>query len=431
MSMDAPRQPATTAPALPGGTSTGGGGVGRWILLGAFVLAAALGVVWYLKTAKAAAAAAAAQAADAQARPVPVVVAPVVQKDVPIYLEGLGYATPLNTTTVKTQVDGRMDQVFFKEGQKVKKGDLLALIDPRPFQIQLLNAQAALARDQAQLKNAKLNRDRYLTLRGEHLIAEQQYTDQQAMVDQNDATVKTDEAAVATAKLNIDYAHITSPIDGVTGVRLVDPGNIVHAADVGGIVILTQLDPMDVLFTLPEDDLPRISKQMAGGVIPIDAFNRDGTQKLASGKLALVDNEINQTTATIRLKALFPNPDNALWPNAFVKARMLLTTQTNAIVIPGAGLNRGPQGTYCYVVGADNVISLRNVEVDTTQGEFTLIKSGLAVGEQVVIDGQSQIRPGSKVTPRSQDNPQQKASPATASVPSSSGAAPSTAGRAP
>jgi multidrug efflux system membrane fusion protein len=418
MSMDAPRHPVETAPLA------GSGGKSRtWVLLVVVAVVAAGGGLWWFRGQKQTAATAAASSAAAEARPIPVVVAAVQQKDVPIYLEGLGYATPLYTTTVKTQVDGRLDQVFFKEGQKVKKGELIAQIDPRPFVIQLHNAQAALARDSAQLKNGKLNRDRYQTLRGEHLIAEQQFTDQQALVEQYGATVQTDEAAIETAKLNIDYAHITSPIDGVTGVRLVDPGNIIHQVDTGGIVILTQLDPMAVLFTLPEDDLPRVAKQMGIGPITVDAFNRDGTVKLASGKVELIDNQINQATATIRLKAIFPNPESALWPNEFVKARALLNMQPNAIVIPSAGVNRGPQGTFAYVVGPESVVAQRTIEVDTTQGELAIIKSGLAAGDQVVIDGQSQIRPGSKVITRAPEK-----APATASATSPSPAPASSAG---
>jgi multidrug efflux system membrane fusion protein len=235
--------------------------------------------------------------------------------------------------------------------------------------------------------------------------------------------VKTDEATIETAKLNLVYAHITSPIDGVTGVRLVDPGNIVHAVDTGGIVVLTQLDPMAVLFTLPEDDLPRVAKYFGQGPMKVDAYNRDGTEKLASGQLGLIDNQINQTTATIRLKAFFPNPDNALWPNEFVKARALLNIEPHAIVIQSAGVNRGPQGTFAYVVGPDSTVSMRPIEVNTTQGELALIKSGLTPGDQVVVDGQSQIKPGSKVSGK----PLEKS----ASAAGSSSAAPSGSVQAP
>jgi multidrug efflux system membrane fusion protein len=416
MSMDTPQHPADSAP-LPGS----GGKSRTWVLLVVVAVIGAGGAIFYFRGQSKSDAAAAASSASAEARPVAVVLSTVQKMDVPILLEGLGSATPLYTTTVKTLVDGRLDQVFYKEGQQVKKGELLALIDPRPFIIQLHNAEAALARDQAMLKNAKLNRDRYQTLRSEHLIAEQQYTDQQAVVDQNDATVKVDMAAIETAKLNIDYAHITSPIDGVTGVRLVDPGNIVHVVDTTGIVILTQLDPMAVLFTLPEDDLPRVAKEMNGRKLAVDAYNRDGTLKLASGTVELIDNQINLATATIRLKAIFPNADKALWPNEFVKARVLLTTVKDATVIPAAGVNRGPQGTFAYVAGADMKVTQRPIEVETTQGELALIKTGLAPGEQVVTDGQSQVRPGARVAARPADKaaaaPRGSAAPPASSAP--------------
>ena len=373
----------------------------RWIFLvvGVVVIGGAGWLVRARSQAKTTAATAAASA-SAEARVVPVVVATVEQKDVPIYLEGLGSALPLATVTVRSQVDGRLDKVTFKEGQQVHKGDLLAQIDPRPFLIQLHNAEAALARDRAQLKNAKLNLDRYQTLLDQKLIAQQQATDQQALVDQNDATVKTDEAAVENARLQLDYAHIVSPIDGVTGVRLVDQGNLVHQSDAGGIVVITQINPMAVLFTLPEDDLPRVAKELASGPVVVDAYGRDGVRKLGTGQLTLIDNQINQTTATIRLKATFPNEDRSLWPNEFVKTRLLLNTKKGALVVPGPVVQRGPSGTFAYVVGADKTVSMRPIEVDTMQGENAIVAKGLSPGEQVVSDGQSQIRPGSKVAPR-------------------------------
>jgi multidrug efflux system membrane fusion protein len=360
------------------------------------------GGAWLLRARSRAATAAgqAAASASAEARVVPVSVATVEQRDVPIYLEGLGNALPIATVTVRSQVDGRLDKVAFKEGQEVHKGDLLAQIDPRPFLIQLHNAQAALARDNAQLKNAKLNSDRYQTLLKQNLIAPQQATDQQATVDQNEATVKSDEAQVENARLQLDYAHIVSPIDGVTGVRLVDSGNLVHQSDSGGIVVVTQIKPMAVLFTLPEDDLPRVSKELAAGAISVDAYSRDGLRKLGTGQLALIDNQINQATATIRLKAIFPNDDRSLWPNEFVKARLLVSTKRGAIVVPAPVAQRGPQGTFAYLVGADKTVSMRTIEIESTQGELAIVKRGLSVGEQVVADGQNQLRPGSKIAPR-------------------------------
>jgi len=337
----------------------------------------------------------------AEARPVPVAVASVSQRDVPIYLEGLGTVVALATVTVKSQVDGRLDAVLFVEGQRVKKGEVIAQVDPRPFQAQLHQMEATLARDQAQLRNARLNLERYRDLRKQNLIAQQQVDDQQTQADQFAATVGIDQAQVETARLNLDYARIVSPIDGVTGIRQVDPGNLVHASDANGIVVITQLDPIAVLFTLPQDDLPRVSKALAQGPLSVEALSRDGNVKLGTGKVLLIDNQITQTTATIRLKAVFPNPDNALWPNQFVKARLLLTTRAGALVVPTPAIQRGPKGTFVYVVGPGNTVAVRPVELDSTEGALALISKGLTSGEQVVVDGQNQIRPGSLVQPRS------------------------------
>jgi multidrug efflux system membrane fusion protein len=377
---------------------------------------------WFIWSRKAAAAAAAASAAPTD-RIVPVLLAPVVKKDFPIYLDGLGTAVPVFTVTVHSQVDGRLDSVAFKEGQFMHKGDLLAQIDPRPFAIQLHTAEAAVARDAAQAREGRLNLDRYQTLRKENLVPQQQVDDQQALVDQYDATVRSDQAQVESARLNLDYAHIISPIDGVTGVRLIDPGNIVHAADTTGIVVITQLDPMSVILTLPEDDLPRISEKFGQGGLAVEAYSRDGLLKLGVGKLSLIDNEINQTTATIRLRAIFDNPKSALWPNEFVKARLLLTMQKDAIVVPAAAIQRGPLGTFVYVVGSDNTASTETVEIDSIQGESAIVSKGLSPGQLVVTDGQNQIRPGSKVSSR----PSDKAPAASASASPSASSGSSTA----
>jgi multidrug efflux system membrane fusion protein len=392
-----------------------------YVLIGVVILGVVGWVVWSRK-----AAAAAAANATPPERVVPVLLAPVVKKDFPIFLDGLGTAVPIYTVTVHTQVDGRLDSVAFKEGQFVHKGDLLAQIDPRPFVIQLHTAEAAIARDSAQAREGRLNLDRYQTLRKENLISQQQVDDQQALVDQYDATVKSDQATAESAKLNLDYAHITSPIDGVTGVRLIDPGNIVHAADTTGFVVITQLDPMSVVLTLPEDDLPRISEKFGQGALSVEAYSRDGLIKLGVGKLSLVDNEINQTTATIRLRAIFDNPKSALWPNEFVKARLLLTMQKDAIVVPAAAIQRGPLGTFVYVVGGDSTASTQNVEIDSIQGDSAIVSKGLSPGQQVVTDGQNQLRPGSKVSSRPPDKaaPSASGSAGPSASPSSSGAPP-------
>jgi multidrug efflux system membrane fusion protein len=353
---------------------------------------------WSLRARSQAAAAAAASATKAFTdRVVPVLTAQVAQRDVPIWLEGLGSVAAFYTVTVKPQVDGRIDKVFFTEGQHVKKGDVLIQIDPRPFSIQLQSAQANLARDTANLKNAQLNEDRYKTLRAQNLIPTQQLTDQEASVAQAAAQVQSDQAVIDSARLNLDYAHIRSPIDGVIGVRLVDPGNVVHASDANGLVVVTQLDPIAVFFTLPEDDLPSVSQAMSGGTLVVEALSRDGDKSLGEGKLSVIDNEINQQTATIRLKAIFDNPKQLLWPNQFVKARLKLTTRANAIVVPAAVIQHGPQGTFAYVVGPDSTSVVRPIVVDVVQGELAVVSRGLSPGEQVVVEGQAQLRPGSKV----------------------------------
>jgi multidrug efflux system membrane fusion protein len=336
----------------------------------------------------------------AEARPIAVTIASAATKDVPVYLEGLGNAVPLATVTVRSQVDGRLDKILFQEGQHVKKGDVIAQIDPRPFLIQLHQAEAALARDSAQLANARLNLDRYTKLREQSLVAQQQVDDQRATADQNEASVKADQASIENAKLQLDYARIRSPIDGVTGVRLVDQGNLIHASDATGLVVVTELDPMSVIFTLPQDDLTRVGKALAGGNVAIEAYSRDGATKLSAGQLNVIDNQVNQTTATIRLKGTFPNPDNALWPNEFVKIRLLLETLRGVTAVPAAGIQRGPQGTFVYVVGPDQTASVRPVETRPVDSQTAIVTKGVAPGEQVVVEGQNQLRPGAKVQTR-------------------------------
>jgi membrane fusion protein, multidrug efflux system len=334
------------------------------------------------------------------ARVVPVVATQVERRDVPIFLEGLGNVVAFKTVAVRPQVDGRLDRVLFREGQEVKQGEVLAQIDPRPFLIQLHQAEGAQARDSAQLKDLKLNLDRYKDLRARRLIAQQQVDDQAAQVGQLEGAVQIDRAAIESAKLNLDYARILAPIDGTTGIRQVDPGNIVHAADPTGIVVITQLDPISMVFTLPEDELPRIAPELARGQLPVEAWSRDGRTRLAIGKLGLVDNQINASTGTVRLKAIFENPQHLLWPNQFIKARLQLTTRKDALVVPSTVVQRGADGTYAYVINQDQTVAPRAVEVELTQGDQTLVAKGLAEGEQVVVDGQAQLRAGAKVQPR-------------------------------
>jgi membrane fusion protein, multidrug efflux system len=332
-------------------------------------------------------------------RPIPVLISTAVTRDVPIYLEGLGSVTAYKTVNVRSQVDGRMDRVDFKEGQTVKRGEVLAEIDPRPFAILLHQGEAALARDTGQYDGAKRDLDRYEAVGGQHLLPQQQIDDQRALEEQYKGTVQNDRATIENAKLQLDYARIKSPIDGVTGVRLVDPGNIVHAADTGGIVVVAQMDPIAVLFTLPQDDLPDIARQQALAPLQVEARSRDGSKMLGEGQLLLIDNQINQGTATIKLKAVFPNPTHALWPNEFVKTRLRLLVRKGALVIPAAAVQRGPQGTFVYVVDGEKA-DMRTVTLERIEGEDALISQGLSPGERVVREGQSQLRPGARVSLR-------------------------------
>ncbi len=332
-------------------------------------------------------------------RAIPVLVSNAAIRDVPIYLEGLGSVTAYKTVNVRSQVDGRMDRVDFKEGQTVKRGEVLAEIDPRPFTIMLHQGEAALARDTGQYEGAKRDLDRYEAVGGQHLLPQQQIDDQRALVEQYKGTVQNDQATIENAKLQLDYARIKSPIDGVTGVRLVDPGNIVHAADTGGIVVVAQIDPIAVLFTLPQDDLPDIARQQAERPLEVEARSRDGSQMLGKGELLLIDNQINQGTATIRLKAVFANPGHTLWPNQFVKTRLRLMVRKGALVIPAAAVQRGPQGTFVYIVDGEKA-DLRTVTVERIEGEDAIVSQGLAAGDRVVREGQSQLRPGARVSLR-------------------------------
>jgi len=335
------------------------------------------------------------------AQVVPVSVATAERRDVPYYLTGLGSVTAYYTVSVKSRVDGQLMQVNFKEGQQVKSGDLLAVIDPRPYQVALEQAQAAQFRDQASLRDAKLNYQRFKgLLQSSGAMSQQQVDTQQATVDQLDGTVRNDQAAVDNAKLNLVYCHITAPVSGRVGLRLVDPGNIVHATDTNAMFVITQLQPIAVLFTLPEDNLQTVSRRMANGTLEVDAFSRDDQTKLATGKLLTIDNQIDQTTGTGRLKAVFDNKDNALWPNQFVNARLLLETQKNSTTIPAAAIQRGPRGTYVFVVKPDNTVDVRDVTLGFTQDNVSVIASGIAPSDVVVTDGQDKLQQGSKIETR-------------------------------
>jgi multidrug efflux system membrane fusion protein len=287
-----------------------------------------------------------------------------------------------------------------REGQTVKQGESLIVIDPRPYQVQLEQMQAQLFKDQATLRDAKLNLDRYTALIPSGSIAQQQVDTQKATVDQLDGTVRTDQAQIDNAKLQIVYCHITAPFTGRVGLRQVDPGNIVHASDTNPMLILTQLQPIAVIFTLPEDQLQTVSKHMKGTALQVDAYSRDDQTKLATGKLLTIDNQIDQTTGTAKLKAVFDNQDNQLWPNQFVNASLLLETRKNSTVLPTAAILRGPQGTFVYALKPDKSVEARNIAISLTQGNITTITSGLNPGDTVVTDGQDKLQTGSKVEPR-------------------------------
>lgn len=305
-----------------------------------------------------------------------------------------------NTVSLKSRVDGQIVQIAFKEGQSVKQGELLLVIDPRPYQVALEQAEAALARDQAQLKNAQLDYQRYQGLFKEGVISQQQYDAQRALVGQLEGTIKADQAAIDNAKLQLVYTRVTAPVNGRIGLRLVDIGNMVHANDTNPLLVITQLQPIAVVFTLPEDALPNVTKHMRSGTLEVDAYSRDDTTKIAAGKLLTIDNQIDQTTGTGKLKAMFDNADNALFPNQFVNARLLLETRKGVTVIPAAAVQRGPQGNnYVYVVKPDKTVEVRNLKVTLTQGNLSVVASGVAPGEQVVTDGQDKLQGGSRVEP--------------------------------
>ncbi|HZW94041.1 MAG TPA: MdtA/MuxA family multidrug efflux RND transporter periplasmic adaptor subunit [Candidatus Eremiobacteraceae bacterium] len=339
-----------------------------------------------------------AQAAGPHA--VSVAVAQVQKQDVPVYLVGLGSVSAFYTANIKSRVDGQIMRVNFQEGQIVKEGDLLILIDPRPYQVQLEQMQAQLFKDQATLRDAKLNLDRYTTLIPSGSIAQQQVDTQKSTVDQLDGQVRTDQAQIDNAKLQIVYCNITAPFTGRVGLRQVDPGNIVHAADTNPMLILTQLQPIAVIFTLPEDQLPTVAQHMKSTTLLVEAYSRDNQTKLATGKLQTIDNQIDPTTGTAKLKAVFDNKDNQLWPNQFVNANMLLETRKNSTVVPTAAILRGPQGAFVYAVKPDKTVEARPVAISVTQGNSTIITSGLNPGDTVVTDGQDKLQTGSKIEPR-------------------------------
>jgi multidrug efflux system membrane fusion protein len=330
---------------------------------------------------------------------VPVVAGTVTSQDVPIYLRGIGTVIAYNTDIVRSQIQGQLTRIAFTEGQTVRNGDLLAQIDPRPYQAQLDQMTAARDRDQAQLTNALANLDRYTQLASKGFATPQLLDTQKAQVAQLQNAVKSDEALIEQAQVQLDYTRLTSPISGITGVRQVDVGNIIHPTDPNGLVVVTQIEPISLIFTLPEADLPEIQQQMKNGKpLTVLAFSQDDKIKLDEGKVDLINNQILQTTGAVQIKAEFPNVAHQLWPGELVNARLLLQTRHNGLTVPAGVVQQGQQGVYAYVIKPDNSVEQRTIRVAQVSNGRALIDSGLAANEQVVVDGQYKLQPGSRVT---------------------------------
>jgi multidrug efflux system membrane fusion protein len=333
-----------------------------------------------------------------EGKPFPVQAAIARSGDIDVYIDALGTVTSRNTATVKTRVDGQLDRIIFRDGQKVKAGDVLAEIDPRPFQVLLDQAKGQLARDQAQLAGAKLDLERYRDLWAKDSIAKQQVDDQEALVLQDQGIVLTDRAQVESAQLNMDFTHITAPLSGRVGIRQVDAGNMIHGTDTNGLVVITQTQPIYVLFSISADNISAVLERLhAGLTLPVDALDRDGKTRLASGRLLTVDNQIDVTTGTVKLKAEFANDDEKLFPNQFVNARLRVEKMHDAVLVPVAAIQRGTRGTFVYVIGPDQAVSIRAVALGPVSGDIVAIVKGLAANEQVVTDGADKLREGAKV----------------------------------
>src|SRR6266481_1748911 len=403
-----PRTPPSTTTFSPGASKSR-----WWAWLVLLVIVA--GVVWYYRgrNSEADAAAAggkgpggAAGMGAAGGFVVPVVVATATKGDLPVFLNGLGNVTAFNTVTVRSRVDGQIVKINFTEGQYVKEGDSLVEIDPRPYQVQLEQAQGQLAKDQAQLRDVQVDYERFKLLFQEGVIPKQQLDTQQAQVGTFEGAIKADNATIDNAKLQIMYSHITAPISGRVGLRLVDMGNMVHATDTNGLLVITQLQPIATLFSLPQDQLPQVMGRMKKGApIVVEAYDRDNTTKLATGKLLTIDNQIDTTTGTYKLKAVFDNAKNELFPNQFVNVHLLVDTKKNVVLVPTTAILRGPQGTYVFAVGAGNKVKIHVVTPAEANGNITGISSGLNAGDVVVTDGQDKLQDGSQVEPRQSSVP--------------------------
>src|SRR3974390_218843 len=381
----------------------------RWWIWGLVVVVAAAGI-WYLRTrgiqasnpgGGTATGPGSPAAMNLPEHPLRVGVATARKGDLPVYFNGLGTVTAFNTVTVRSRVDGQIVKINFTEGQFVKEGDSLIEIDPRPFQVQKEQAEGQLAKDQAQLKDAQVDYERYQMLFKEGVIPKQQLDTQQALVGQSEGAIKADAAQIDNAKLQITYSHITAPISGRVGLRLVDIGNIVRATDTNGLVVITQLQPIAVLFSLPQDQLPQVMARMRSGAPMIaEAYDRDNSDKVATGKLLTIDNQIDKTTGTYKLKAVFDNSKNELFPNPFVNMHLLVQTEKNVIIVPTTAVLRGPKGAYVFAVMQDNTVKMHDVTLTHSTGDVTGISAGLTPGEAVVIDGQDKLQNGSKVDSR-------------------------------
>ncbi len=370
----------------------------RWIAVVVLVIAAAVAAWFWLGGGTADPAKAARGKGDPNARTVPVVAAPARKGNIAVYIDALGTVTPRSMVVVRTRVDGQLVSVAFREGQDVKAGDLLAQIDPRPFEVMLTQANGQMARDQAQLKNAQVDLERYRTLLTQDSISKQQVDTQEALVRQYQGTVASDQGAIDNARLQLTYARITAPISGRVGLRQVDPGNMVHASDSNGLVTIAQVKPMTVIYPVPEDNVPRIVRRtQSGEEVAVDAYDRAGKNKLATGRLLTFDNQIDTTTGTVKLKAEFPNQDGLLFPNQFVNVRMGVETRQDATLVPTAAIQRGAPGTFVFLVKQDQTVSVTPVKVGTTEGETTEVQSGVEPGNLVVVDGADKLREGSKI----------------------------------
>ena len=423
------------------GSATPGKSRGSWVrtvLILLVILLAVAAIIWKIRANRQAQTAEAQKMVAAADRPVPISVTPVQQKTMPIYLSALGTVTAYNSVTVRSRVDGQLIRVNFREGQSVKKGELLAEIDPRPYQAALGQAQGQLVKDQANAKNADAEAARYTALYQAGVVSRESQQSQVSTSGQAKGSIVADQAAIDAARVNLVYTRITSPIDGVVGLRQVDPGNIVHAADTTGLVLVTQLQPISVIFTLPEDYLPRVLPILrAGRQLVVEAYDRAEVVHLGTGRLLTVDNQIDTTTGTAKVKAVFDNRDNALFPNQFVNVRLVLENRANSIVIPSAAVQTGTQGNYVYVVrdgnppaaleqqhaasraagkghsatganaggGSPHYVVVQQIRIDLTEGTQTVVADGLKPGDQVVLDGTEKLRNGSRVLPHVQALP--------------------------